>query len=373
MAAVDASVQERDALRDTVRNLFERTSSEADVRRVMETEQGYDEAVWRQLSEQVGLTGLAVPEEYDGAGYGPEELAVVFEEAGRSLLCAPLLSTVGLATPLLLASGDDALKKEWLPRIAAGSAFATLALTEQSSSWDPATVTTTAVRDGAGWRLDGQKWFVLDGGIADLVLVVARTESHVAVFAVDGRADGLVREPMETMDATRKMSRLTFTGVPAQLVGEEAAGTGVLEAALQLGAVALSAENLGGAQKCLDLSAAYALDRVQFGRPIGSFQAVKHKLADMLVEVEQARSASYYAAREAASGSDSLPLAASLAKAYTGDAFVHAALSTVQVHGGIGFTWEHPAHLYLKRAKTSQLLLGSSTHHRVVVADRVGI
>ena len=369
----DAHAQEREALRATVRTLLERTSTEADVRRLMETESGYDEKVWKQAAGELGLTGLAIPEEYGGAGFGQLELAVVFEEMGRALFCGPFLSTVGLAASALLASGDDAAKKEWLPGIAAGQTIATLALTEEGSAWTADAVTTTATRDGEGWKLSGTKWYVLDGHIADLVLVVARTDAGVALFAVPGDAAGLSREPMETMDSTRKMARLTFDGVAAQAVGDTASGWQTVEKALQLGAVALAAENVGGAQRCLDMAADYARERIQFGRPIGSFQAVKHKLANLLIEVEQAKSASYFAAREAATHGDDVALAASLAKAYTGDAFFHVAADNIQIHGGIGFTWEHPAHLYFKRAKTNQLLLGSSSYHRALVADVVGI
>ena len=369
----DALEQEREALRDTVRTLLERTSTEADVRRLMETDTGYDEKVWQQAAGELGLTGLAIPEEYGGAGFGQLELAVVFEEMGRALFCGPFLSTVGLAASALLASGDDAAKKEWLPGIAAGQTIATLALTEESSAWTADSITTTAKQAGEQWKLSGTKWYVLDGHIADLILVVARTDSDVALFAVRGDAAGLTREAMETMDSTRKMARLTFDAVAAQPIGDTASGWQTVEQALQLAAVALAAENVGGAQRCLDMAADYARERIQFGRPVGSFQAVKHKLANLLIEVEQAKSASYFAAREAATGGNDLPLAASLAKAYTGDAFFHTAADNIQIHGGIGFTWEHPAHLYFKRAKTNQLLLGSSSYHRALVANSVGI
>ena len=369
----DALAQEREVLRQSVRSLLERTSSEADVRRLMETDKGYDEAAWRQAATQVGLTGLGIPEELGGSGFGPLELAVVFEEMGRARYCGPFLSTVALGANVLLHSDDEAAKKEWLPSIAAGETVATLALTEESGDWDVAAVSTTATRAGDGWRLTGAKWFVLDGHVADLVLVVARTDGGIGVFAVAGDAAGLTREPMVTMDATRKMARLTLDGVEARLVGSETGGDDVVARALQLAATALAAESLGGAQKCLELSADYARDRVQFGRPIGSFQAVKHKLANLLIQVEQARSASYFAAREAATGGPDLAMAASLAKAYTADAFYAAAADTIQIHGGIGFTWEHPAHLYFKRAKTNQLLLGASSYHRALVADAVGI
>ena len=374
----DALAQEREALRDTVRTLLDRTSSEADVRRLMETETGYDGAVWTQAAEGLGLTGLAIPEEFGGSGFGPMELAVVFEEMGRALYGGPFLSTVGLAASALLASGDDAAKKEWLPGIAAGTTTATLALTEESSAWTADAITTTATTDGDAARLSGVKWYVLDGHTADLILVVARTSGGIGLFAVAADAAGLTREPMATMDATRKMARLTFDNVAAQPVGAQTEGWQIVEPALRLGAVMLAAENVGGAQRCLDMAADYARERIQFGRPIGSFQAVKHRLANLLIEVEQAKSASYFAAREAATAEESgqsadLALAASLAKAYTGDAFFHTAADNIQIHGGIGFTWEHPAHLYFKRAKTNQLLLGSSSYHRALVADLVGI
>jgi len=373
MTDVTGDAQDREILRQSVRSLLERTSSDADVRRLMETDQGYDAAAWQQAATQVGLTGLGIPEELGGSGFGPLEQAVVFEEMGRALYCGPFFATVALAANVLLHSGDDAAKKEWLPSIAAGETVATLALTEESGEWDVASVATTATRAGDGWRLHGTKWFVLDGHIAHLVLVVARTDGGVGVFAVAGDAAGLTREPMVTMDATRKMARLTLDGVEGRLVGTDTAGAEAVTRALQLAAVALAAECVGGAQKCLELSADYAGERVQFGRPIGSFQAVKHKLANLLIQVEQARSASYFAAREAAQEGPDLAMAASLAKAYTADAFFAAAADTIQIHGGIGFTWEHPAHLYFKRAKSSELLFGDPAYHRELLAQRIGI
>lgn len=369
--SIDDLAEERESLRQSLRTLLERSSPEAEVRRVMETDEGVDGKVWSQLSGQLGLTGLVIPEEYEGSGMGALELAVVFEELGRALFPGPFLSTVGVAVPLLLAAADDVVNKEWLPRIASGEATATVALTEQDSSWDLAGLTTTATQDAGSWRLSGTKWYVLDGATADLVLVVAGTDDGIKVFAVNGDTDGLTREPMVTLDRTRKMARLRFDGaVAAPLSGADAAA---VQHALRMAAIAVSAENVGGAQKCLELSSDYARERMQFGRPIGSFQAIKHKLANMLIEVEQARSAAYFASREAATGGADLQLAASLAKAYTSDAYFHAAADTIQVHGGIGFTWEHSAHLYFKRAKTNQLLLGSPSYHRGLVADRVGI
>ena len=366
---VDAVSEEREELRRTVRDFLADKSSESEVRRLMATDEGYDAAVWRQMAEQLGCRDSAIPEEYGGHGYSFLELSVVFEEMGRALLCAPFFSTVALAAPALLAGDNEPARKEHLPRIASGELIATLALTEENAGWEEPDVTTRATADGDDFRIDGDKFFVIDGHLADLVLVAARGDTGVGLYAVRGDAAGLTRTAMVTMDETRKMARLSFEGTPAARVGDWS----TVRRTLELAAAALASEQVGGAQRCLEMAADYARERVQFGRPIGSFQAVKHKLANMLMEVEQARSAAYYAAREAAENGPDLSLAASMAKSYCSDAYVHAAADNIQVHGGIGFTWEHPAHLYFKRAKSSQLLLGHPSHHRALVADRVGI
>jgi alkylation response protein AidB-like acyl-CoA dehydrogenase len=214
---------------------------------------------------------------------------------------------------------------------------------------------------------------VIDGHTANLILVAARSGDGISLFSVEGDAAGLTRTPLTTMDQTRKQARLEFSGVPAKLIGAEGKGWDTLSRVLDLAAVALAAEQVGGAQKCLDMSVEYAKVRVQFGRPIGSFQAIKHKCADMLLEVESAKSAAYYAGWAAAELNDELPVVASLAKAYCSDAYFHAAAENIQIHGGIGFTWEHDAHLYFKRAKSSELLLGDPTYHRELLAQRIGI
>ncbi len=365
--------EEQEELRRSVRRFLEDKSPESEVRRLMETTEGFDPAVWDQMAQQLGLQGLAIPEEYGGSGYGYVELVVVLEEMGRALLCAPYFSTVALAANILLSSGDDAAKKEYLPGIAAGGTIATLAFTEDSGRWDESGVTMTASKAGDGYTLDGHKSFVLDGHTANLILVAARTGSGVSLFAVDGNAAGLTRTPLSTMDQTRKQARLEFSGTLARLVGSEGSGWSALSKTLDLAAVALAAEQVGGAQKVLDMSVEYAKVRVQFGRPIGSFQAIKHKCADMLLEVESAKSAAYYAGWAASEDSDELPVVASLAKAYCSDAYFHAAAENIQIHGGIGFTWEHPAHLYFKRAKSSELLFGDPTYHRELLAQRIGI
>src|SRR4051794_20206242 len=374
IAAVNfAFSEEQEELRKSVRRFLEDKSSETEVRRLMETGEGYDTSVWKQMGEQLGLQGLAIPEEFGGSGYGYVELIVVFEEMGRALLPAPYFSTVALAANALLASGDDAAKKEYLPGIASGETIATLALTEESGRWDEEGVQLQATKSGDGYTLDGTKMFVIDGHTANLIIVAGRTGGGVSLFAVEADASGLTRTPLTTMDQTRKQARLEFSGTPARLIGSEGEGWTALNKTLDLAAVAISAEEVGGAQKCLEMSVDYAKNRIQFGRPIGSFQAIKHKCADMLLEVESAKSAAYYAGWAAAEDSDELPVVASLAKAYCSDAYFHAAAENIQIHGGIGFTWEHPAHLYFKRAKSSELLLGDPTYHRELLAQRIGI
>jgi alkylation response protein AidB-like acyl-CoA dehydrogenase len=365
--------EEQEELRRSVRRFLEDKSPSAEVRRLMETTEGFDRAVWEQMANQLGLQALGIPEEYGGAGFGYVELIVVFEEMGAALLCAPYFATVGLAANALLSSGDEAAKKDLLPGIAAGETIATLALTEDSGRWDTDGVTLAASAAGEGWKLEGHKMFVIDGHNADLVIVAGRTPKGVSLFAVDKGASGLTATPLATMDQTRKQARLEFASTPARLVGEEGAADGVLSRTLDLAAVALAAEQVGGAQRCLDMSVEYAKTRIQFGRPIGSFQAIKHKCADMLLEVESAKSAAYYAGWAAAEDSDELPVVASLAKSYCSEAYFHAAAENIQIHGGIGFTWEHDAHLYFKRAKSSELMLGDPSYHRELLAQRIGI
>ena len=365
--------EEQEELRRTVRSFLEDKSPSAEVRRLMETEEGFDPAVWRQMAEQLGLQGLAIPEEYGGSGFTYVELVVVLEEMGRALLCAPYFSTIALAANTILHSGDDAARKELLPGIASGETIATLAFTEDNGRWDAEGITMKATKGGNAYTLDGHKMFVLDGHTATLILVAARSGDGISLFQVAGDASGLSRTALQTMDQTRKQARLEFSGVPAKLIGAEGKGWDTLSRVLDLAAVALAAEQVGGAQKCLDMAVDYAKVRVQFGRPIGSFQAIKHKCADMLLEVESAKSAAYYAGWAAAELNDELPVVASLAKAYCSDAYFHAAAENIQIHGGIGFTWEHDAHLYFKRAKSSELLLGDATYHRELLAQRIGI
>ena len=360
-------------LRGTVRRFLERSSAEADVRRLMATEPGYDPAVWERMAAELGLHGLAIPEEYGGAGFGFTELGVVLEEMGRALLCAPFFASVVLAGELLKAVGDEQARKDYLPGIASGDTIATVALTEDDGGWAPSSVAARAVRDGGMWRLTGTKTYVPDGLSAGLILVVARTEDGIGVFAVEGAADGLTRQALPTMDQTRKQASLRFGAAPARLIADPADGWAAVERMLQVAAVGLAAEQAGGAQRALEMAVEYAKLREQFGRPIGSFQAIKHKCASMLVTVESMKSAAYYGLWAVSSGSDELPLVASVAKAFCSDGYTAVTAENIQVHGGIGFTWEHPAHLYLKRARSSRVLLGGPDFHRDIVARLAGI
>jgi alkylation response protein AidB-like acyl-CoA dehydrogenase len=295
------------------------------------------------------------------------------EELGRSLACLPYFATVGLAVNALLASGDERAQRDLLPRLASGEATGTLAVLEPPGSWDLDQLATRARRQGDGWVVDGVKAFVVDGHTADVVLVAAQAPGGLGVFAVEGGAAGVERVPVPQLDQTRKLARVELSAAPAALVGEEGGAASWLPRALDLAAVALAMEQVGGAKRCLDMTVEYAKARQQFGHPIGSFQAIKHRCADMLLRVESARAAAYYAAWAAAEDAEELPAVASLARAYCSEAYAWVAGETIQVHGGIGFTWEHDAHLYFKRAKASELLLGSPAHHRELMLRRIGI
>ncbi|MEV5829756.1 acyl-CoA dehydrogenase family protein [Spirillospora sp. NPDC052242] len=363
-------------LRSSVRSFLEAKSSEEAVRKVIETEPRYDPQVWAQMAEQLRLPGLIIPEEYGGDGFGQVALAAVLEEMGRALLCSPFFATVVLAAQALLASGDREACAELLPGIAAGTTTAALAVGEKTGAWDPVQVETRAVRQGddvAGWTLTGTKSFVIDGASADLLLVIARTTAGPSLFAVDRAATGLSAEPLEVLDPTRAMARLRFQGTPARLVGTDGAGGRLMARVLDLATAGLAAEQTGGAERCLESATAYAGTRVQFGRLIGSFQAVKHKCAEMLVQVELARASAREAAQIADTGDEAaFAVASSAAHVCCSRAYMFAAAENIQVHGGIGFTWEHPAHLYFRRAKSSQLLFGgpAASHERFL--ERLG-
>jgi len=367
---------EHDDLRQVVRRFLAERSPSSEVRRLMEAGESRDDAVWALLAGQLGLTGIAVPERYGGAGYGPVELGLVLEEMGGALLVAPYLATVALAGQALAASGDEDAMARWLPGIADGSLTATLAIAEDSGSWDLAEVTATAEPSGSGWAVTGTKRYVIDGDRADLLLVVAQAPDGPGVFAVErgaAGAAGVDSGRLDTLDLTRALASVTLREAKAVRVGTGQDTAAWLSRVRDLVLAALAAEQLGGATRCLDLSVGYAKVREQFGRPIGSFQAIKHKCANLLLDVECARSAVYHASEAVAGGDPDAPLAAVLAYVYCSRAFTQAAKECIQVHGGIGYTWEHDAHLYLRRAKSSELLLGPSAPHRTRLAELAGI
>jgi alkylation response protein AidB-like acyl-CoA dehydrogenase len=363
---------EHEELRQTVRRFLTERSPIAAVRKTMTTDAGFDDAVWSQMAEQIGLQGLVVPEAHGGAGMGAAELAIVMEEMGRVLFCAPFLSTV-LATQALLLAGTESAQKDLLPGIAAGTTRATLAYVEPGGDWEPSAAKATAKQDGADWKLDGEKVFVLDGHSADVLLVTARTSDGLSLFRVDAGAPGVERTALPTLDLTRKLANVSLKGARATRVGAAGDLTPALERAVQWAIAALAAEQTGGAQRCLETATEYAKTRLQFGRPIGSFQAIKHRCADMLVSVEFAKSAAYGAAAALGEDGGSADEATAIAKSYCSEAFFQAAGDNIQIHGGMGFTWEADAHLYFKRAKSSSLLFGDPVKHREKLAAKIGL
>lgn len=360
--SVSLTAEQRE-LRAVVHRFFASRSSEAEVRTQMRTARGYDPAVWRQLGRQLGVQGLAVPEEYGGSGFGYVELGIVLEEAGASLFGAPLLSTV-LALEALLASGDEAALTELAPRLASGEQIGTVALVEGPGRWSPSDVDGQAYPDAGCWALTGEKRHVVDGQNADLIVASARTTDGLAVFVVEAGAPGLTVTPVPTMDQTRKQAHLRFDQTPARLLHSPTDGAEIVRRVLHAAAVLLGAEQVGGASRALELAVDYSKTRSQYGRPIGSFQALKHICADTLTAIETARSAVFDGLRALQAGAHDLPLSAAAAKIFCSDTFRIAAGNCIQIHGAIGFTWEHPAHLYFKRATSSHLLFGSPSWHR---------
>lgn len=349
------------------------------VRTMLDHETAYDRAFYKHMAD-LGWMGIAIPEQYAGQGMTYVDLAVLLEEMGRALVPGPFFATVCLAAPTVLEAGNDAQRQALLPGIASGERNATVAYTEANARVDASGIELAARKEGDGYVLSGRKRFVLDAHVADTLIVAARTSDSsdptegVSLFVVDAKASGVSVDQLKTMDMTRRLCDVTLDGVTVggqAVLGDVDRGWPRLERALQRATGLLCAECVGGSQKVLDLSVAYARERIQFGRPIGSFQAVKHKCADMLVDVELGRSAMYYAAWAASDEESELSLAASIAKAFCGEAFTRVASNGIHVHGGIGFTWEHDMHLYFKRAKANEVLLGDPSYHRDQVARLV--
>jgi alkylation response protein AidB-like acyl-CoA dehydrogenase len=363
---------EQAEFRTILRRYLADKSPTPEVRRLMETSTGWERESWAKLNQELGLTAVHIPEAYGGQGFGFVELGIVLEEMGRALLCAPYFATAALATTAILNGASEAEKRRLLPAIAAGERVATLAFTEENGSWDPAATGLTATRSGGKHRLDGAKSFVLDGLGADLIIVLARApetrgETGLSLFAVEGNAKGLERQALKTIDQTRKQARLRFHAVEAELLGEEGKAAGPMTRTLTQASICLANEMVGGAERLREDALNYVTMRMQFGRPIASFQVTKHKAADMLAEVELAKAAAYYAAAAAAEDDPDLTAIAALAKASASDAYMQTAIHAVQMHGGIGFTWDNDTHLWFKRAKSSEVFLGDPSHHREIM------
>jgi alkylation response protein AidB-like acyl-CoA dehydrogenase len=359
-------------LREVVRDFLDERAPESEVRRLMGTDPGYDPKTWLRAAEELGLHGLAVPERLGGSEASPVELGVVFEEMGAALYGGPFLASIGLASTVLLELGGEPAERH-LTELATGRVIGALAW----AGPDPVHSGLSAARHGDRWVLSGTAPVVIDGATADLLLVAADTGEGIGLFAVPADADGLSRERHTTLDSTRSLAALDFAATPAQPLGldsgESGPVAGALRRATDLAILYLAAEQLGGAARMLAVSVQYARTRVQFGRPIGSFQAIKHRCADMLIEVESARSVVYHGLWTSVHDPANLSVSAALARAVVSDAYQKVASESIQVHGGIGFTWEHPAHLYLKRAKSSQLLFGHPSRHRARLAELLGI
>jgi alkylation response protein AidB-like acyl-CoA dehydrogenase len=356
------------ALRDQARKFLGEHASSVRVRRILDTDEPYDRSLWRGVAE-MGWTGTAIPETYGGAGFGYLELCVIAEELGRSVAPIPFSSTIYLVAEALLLAGTEAQKRRWLPRIAGGEVVGCLALAEGPGAPAPRTVKTRA----AVGRITGTKAPVADGDVADLAVVAARADggSDLSLFLVDLTGPGVSRTPLPTVDPTRSHARLAFDGAPAEPLGAPGDGAALLERVLDRAAVLVAFEQVGGAQAALDMAREYAMGRFAFGRPIASFQAIKHKLVDMYVAVELARSNAYYAAWALSTDAAELPVVAAAARVSATEAYFHAARENIQTHGGMGFTWEFDCHLHYRRAKLTGLGLGSARRWKDFLITRL--
>jgi alkylation response protein AidB-like acyl-CoA dehydrogenase len=360
-------------LKNTVRKFLAAECPMAEVRRIMETDTGFDPALWAKMTEQ-GWTGMIIPEQYGGFGMGMVEMAATLEEMGRALLPGPFFNTVLMAGALIESAGNEIQKQKYLGAIARGEAKATVAFLEESASASPDGVKMQARAAGGGYTLDGTKLFVPSAAVADVMVVVARLDGELALFVVSGKAAGLKISPMSSMDLTRKAYEVGFKDVKVASDDLLASGQPALKAldrARQIATVGLVAEMTGGMQRLLEITVEYAKTRKQFGRPIGQFQAVQHQCADMLVYTESSRSAAYYAAYAIQERIPEARLAVSVAKAYASEAYRETGNRAIQVHGGMGFTWENDAHLFYRRAKVSEQMFGDAAFHREQIAKTI--
>ncbi len=363
--------EEQELLRKSAADFLNKECPMTYVRQMMEDERGYSDELWNKMAE-LGWMGLIFPEEFGGAGLNMADLVVILEEMGRVVLPGPFFSTVCLGGLAILEAGTAEQKQQLLPGIVSGKTKATLAVLEENARWDEKGIKLSARKGKKGYRLNGTKLFVPDAHVADVLVCAARTSGGASLFLIDRQQAGVSTTLLKTMDQTRKLCevRLVKVQVGAEaILGTPGKGWDALSRILDRGKVALCAEMCGGARKVLDMTVDYAKVREQFGRPIGSFQAIQHKCANMLVQVESAKSAMYYAAWAVANDVPDAALAAAMAKAYCSDAYRQVTAEGIQVHGGIGFTWEHDLHLYFKRAKGSEVTFGDATWNRELVAQ----
>jgi alkylation response protein AidB-like acyl-CoA dehydrogenase len=370
--------EEQEMLRQSARALLEKECPSTVVRKLMEDERGFDPALWKKMAE-LGWLGLVIPEEYGGGGLSYVDLVLIMEEMGRVVLPSPFVWTVMVAEAIKRA-GSDNHKSSLLPKIASGELIATIAYLEPPAVWSADGIAMTARTEGAGYVLDGTKLFVNDGHIADYILVATRTGGSgnhgITLFALESKRAGIAVTRLTTMDQTRKLAEVKFSGVKADasdVIGEAGSGWNILSEIIDRGKVMLAGEMMGGAQKVLEMTVDYAKVRVQFGRPIGSFQAVQHKCANMMIDVEGAKSAAYYASWAVSNEVAEASLAAAMAKAAASDAFRRVSAEGIQLHGGIGFTWDHDMHLYFKRAKSSEFTFGDANWNRELVAQGINL
>lgn len=374
---------EQKMIQGTAQAFLSEVSTSTSIRQAMETEQGFDPILWQAICEQMYWQAIHIPEEYGGLGLGYVDLVIVLEQMGKHLLCSPFFSTVCLGANALLLAGTQEQKKKYLSQICSGDLSATLAYTSANGKWDAEAIQTTALMQNNQYFLNGTYRYVLDGHTADLLIVAARSPSSentdgVSLFVVKSDSAGITRDWLPTMDQSRKQAQITFDNVPVSkdcLMGEYGNAWPLLNQIIQLASIAAAAEQVGGAQQVLDLSVAYTKERVQFGRSVAGFQAVKHQAADMMQRVEVARSSVYYAACIANESlnegvlANELAEAASVTKSYCSDAFFKNAGDAIQLHAGVGFTWEYDIHLYFKRAKSSEIFLGNAAYHREKIAQ----
>jgi alkylation response protein AidB-like acyl-CoA dehydrogenase len=355
---------EQEEFRSNLRRLLADRSPTTEVRRLMETDHGYERDGWHAINTALGLTAIRIPEDFGGYGFSFGDQCIVLEEMGRALLCAPYFATAVLAAGAVMNAGTEVEKQALLPGIAAGETIATFAWVEDNGRWDAESTALTATAKSGQIVLNGHKSYVVDGHTADLIVVLARAPQGLSLFTVDGNAPGLTRRALKSMDPTRKFARLEFNRVAARPLGPAGGAAAPFARTMVEAAVCLANEMVGGADRLREDALAYAMMRMQFGKPIASFQSMKHKQADMLLEVELAKSTAYYAADSLDNGDEDAAANAHLAKACAGDAYVQTAIHAVQIHGGIGFTWDNDTHLWFKRAKSSEVLLGDANYHR---------